>query len=618
MPRHCSAVGCKSRDTKGLRKTGITFHRLPKKGNPRRTSWIINSRRKGPGGKGQWDPQSHFIYFCSKHFTPDSFELSGVSGYRRLKDDAIPTVFEIQPQKRGTAKRCATKRRGRPRNVDKHISVKNSSNNEDSESEEIFNGGRVTQTVAHDIGVKSSEQVKREENQRQPPPQPSSEAVNTAVDDQLAVASSPQPSPRIPSPSCYMRRLPPPPGFYLPKEHNYAQLCPLLWRKHYDKAIDSLEKTLHLLSAARRRENRLRNALLRLRENRLKSTLIRVRDGVKGKEDKGGRFSSWVAQKADLLAEGWNGQALARSTVMLEDEEGFCLYCGRDSEGKKVIGHKEATVGPDDVQGLQVRCRPKGMKEIVKKVNVPKILKDQGSGNTITDVLPIDQQSYYVYYCESVENEDTMQVVTMELQPHQLNTENEAFIDQQNNAETIQQQLAVLQPQTEEIHPQMHTVNGPVQYSSTLHDTSAPFQLQVLQSHPGLLFPEIDTKDNNESEMDKGGGQHFYWVQERTDDHVILMSVPAETSEQSKSENDESVIEAVQHQSVLERFQFRVTEDPLHVKCDSTPLKTTGWGNSQVTHQSNLRHTGVGGDVRERLKEHLEGFELQLSSEFID
>lgn len=602
MPRHCSAVGCKSRDTKGLRKTGITFHRLPKKGNPRRTSWIINSCRKGPGGKGQWDPQSHYIYFCSKHFTPDSFELSGVSGYHRLKDDAIPTLFEIQPHERGTARRCVTKRRGRPRNEDKHISAKNSFNNEDSESQEIFKD------------VKSSEQVKRDENRGQPPPQPSSEDANIAVDDQLAVPFSP-PSPHPPSPSCYMRRLPPPPGFYLRKEHNYAQLCPLLWRRRYDKAIDSLEKTMQLLSAARRRENRLRNTLLRLRENRLKSTLIRVRDGVKGQEGKSGRFSNWVAQKGDLLTESWNGQAQARSNVVVEDEEGFCFYCGRDSEGNKVIGNREAPAGPDDVQGFQVSCRHKGMKEIKKKVSVSKILKDQGSGDTITDVPPIEQQSYYVYYCESAENEDTMQVVTMELEPHQLNAKNEASLDLQGDVVGTIQQLAVLQPQTEEIHPQMHTVHGPVQYSSTLHDHSAPFQLHVLQPHQGLLISEIDTKDKSESEMDKGGGQHFYWVQERTDDHVILMSVPAETTEQSKGENVEGVIEAVQDQTVLERFHLRVTEE--NEKCNSTPLKTTGWGNSQVTHQSNLRHT-VCGDVRERLKEHLEGFELQLSSEFID
>lgn len=465
--------------------------------------------------------------------------------------------------------------------------------------------------MAYDKDVRSSEQVKSNENRGQPPPQPSSEAVNTAVDDHLAVPFSP-PSPRPPSPSCYMRRLPPPPGFYLPKEHNYAQLCPLLWRKRYDKAIDSLEKTLHLLSAARRRENRLRNTLLRLKENRLKSTLIRVRGGVKVQEGKGGRFSSWVAQKGDLN-ESWNAQA--RSKVVMEDEEGFCFYCGRDSEGNKVIGNKEAPAELDDVQGFQVSCRHKGMKEIKKKVSVPKILQDQGSGDTITDVPPIEQQNYYVYYCESAENGDTMQVVTMELEPHQLNAENDASLDLQNNAGTIQQ-LAVLQPLTEEIHPQMHTIHGPVQYSSTLHDSSAPFQLQVLQPHQGLLLPELDTKDKSELGMDKEEEQHFYWVQERIDDHVILMSVPAETTEQSKGENVKGVIEAVQDQTVLERFHLRATEE--NEKCDSNPLKTTGWGNSQVIHQSNLRHTVVSGDVRERLKEHLEGFELQLSSECID
>ncbi|XP_055074929.2 THAP domain-containing protein 7 isoform X1 [Misgurnus anguillicaudatus] len=566
MPRHCSAVGCKSRDTKGLRKSGITFHRLPKKGNPRRTTWIINSCRKGPEGKGQWDPQSGFIYFCSKHFTPDSFELSGVSGYRRLKDDAIPTVFDIQPHERCNAKKGTTKRRGRPRNVDKHISVEDS-NNECSESQEISNSERKMQNVAEDEGVKSFEQDKGDENQEEP----SSKAA--PVEDQPPEASSPQPSPRPPSPSCYMRRLPPPPGFYLAKEHNYAQLCPLVWRKRYDKAIDSLEKTMLLLSATRRRENRLRSALMRLRENRLRSTLSRVRDGMKGKEVRGGRFSSRAVKKAQatkgeragslealeenlnegaaddisLLTDGWNSQSQARSKVMVEDEEGCCFYCGRGSEGNKVFGYKEATVEPNDVQGLPIKCRPK---------EVPNVLKNQCLENTRTDVPPVEQQSYYLYYCESTENEDTMQVVTMELQPHQLNAEDETSLDLQDDGETIQQ-LAVLHSQTE-THPQMHTV--PVQYSTTLHDTSAPFQLQVLQPHQGLFLPELETKDKSESENDQGGGQQFYWVQERTNDHE----------------------------------------------------------NGQVIHQSNLRTTVVAGDVRERLKEHLEVFQLQLSNEFID
>ncbi|XP_051520093.1 THAP domain-containing protein 7 isoform X2 [Myxocyprinus asiaticus] len=638
MPRHCSAVGCKSRDTKEVRKSGISFHRLPKKGNPRRTTWIINSRRKGPEGKGQWDPQSGFIYFCSKHFTPDSFELSGVSGYRRLKDDAIPTIFELQLHERGTAGKCGTKRRGRPQNLDKHISVKNSTNNKASASRELFNSETVVQKVADDEGVRTSEDGKGEKIQGQPSSEAAQTPVETSLDDQPE-PSSPQPSPRPPSPSRFMMRLPPPPGFYLPKEHNYAQLCPLVWRKRYDKAIDSLEKALRLLSAARRRENRLRHALLRLRENRLKNTLFRMRDGVKGKEGRGGRVSSWAAQKGqaakadrggslegleetanegatddiDLLAEGWDGQAQTRSKVTVEEEEGCCFYCGRDPEGNKVMGYKEATVGPDE-------ARPKRTQEVKRKVKVPKILKDQRSDNTRTDVPPVKQQSYYLYYCESAENEDTMQVLTMEVQPHELNSEEEDSLELQDNTETIQQ-LSLLQPQSE-MHPQMNAVSEPIQYTATLQDTSASFQLQhvqVLQPHQGLLLPELATKEKDETEIEQGGGQQFYWVQERADDHILLMPVPAETRERNKVVV-ENVIETVQPQAILERFQVKAIEerDGLNVKCDSKVLAAPGWGNSQITLQANLRPTVVGGDVRERLKEHLEGFQLQLSSEFID
>ncbi|XP_052440640.1 uncharacterized protein LOC127979318 [Carassius gibelio] len=609
MPRHCSAVGCKSRDTKDIRKSGITFHRLPKKGNPRRTAWIINSRRRGPEGKGQWDPQSGFIYFCSKHFTPDSFELSGVSGYRRLKDDAIPTVFDIQPHGGGTAGKCAAKRRGRPRNVDKHIRVKNSSCSEDSETQEIFNN----ETVLPKVAENECEKGEGEDEHAQPSSEAPQTSEETTLDDQPPVPSSP---PRPPSPSCYMRRLPPPPGFYLPKEHNYAQLCPLVWRKRYDKAIDSLEKALRLLSAARRRENRLRHALLRLRENRLRSTLLRTRDGAKGKEARGGRCSSWkgrgpkgergcnlegleesAADEIDLLAEGWTGQAQTKGRVAGEEEEGCCFYCGRDNEGNKVI---VATVGPD-VQGP---LKPKRIQGLKRKA---KVLKEQKSETSRTDVAPVEQQSYYLYYCESAENEDTMQVVTMEL----LSTEEETPLELHSNAEEIQQ-LAVLHPQTE-----MHTAPGPgsVQYSTTLQETSAPFQLQqlqVLQPHQGLLLSDLITKEKSGMEQE----QQFFWVQEGTDDHVLLMPVPAEARE-SNGVEVETVIETVQPRVILERYQSKDTEerDGLAVKCDSSVLTATAWEHGPLTHQSDLRPTA---DVRERLKEHLEGFQLQLSSEFID
>ncbi len=479
------------------------------------------------------------------------------------------------------------------------------------------------------VAENDCEKGEGEDKRAQPPPQSSSEAPQTseetALDDQPHDPSSP---PRPPSPSCYMRRLPPPPGFYLPKEHNYAQLCPLVWRKRYDKAIDSLEKALRLLSAARRRENRLRHALLRLRENRLRSTLFRTRDGAKGQEARGGKFSSWAAQKGqgakvergcnlegleesagdeiDLLAEGWNRQAQTKGKVAGEEEEGCCFYCGRDNEGNKVSGYKEATVGPDEVQGSHTRHKPKRIQEIKRKA---KVLKEQMSETSKTDVAPVEQQSYYLYYCESAENEDTMQVVTMELQPHQLSTEEETSLELHSNAEEIQQ-LTLLHPQTD-----MHTAPGPVQYSTTLQETSAPFQLQqiqLLQPQQGLLLPDLNAKEKSEMEQ----GQQFFWVQEGTDDHVLLMPVSAEAGESNRVDV-ETVIETVQPQVILERYQSKDAEerDGLTGKCDSTVLTATACENGQLTHQSDLRPTA---DVRERLKEHLEGFQLQLSSEFID
>ncbi|XP_061521486.1 THAP domain-containing protein 7 [Phycodurus eques] len=295
MPRHCSAGGCKSHDNRETRNAGITFHKLPKEAS-RRNLWIGNSRRAD-----SWDPQTNFVYFCSKHFTPESFELASCSGIRRLREDAFPTVFDSSSVTQSKWLQKVLKQEDRNGNVSGEQSADKCQTPVDSTVQTSLEAEETNEeqpTASQETPENEGQQSPRDETPSPPPASP----------------------PRAVSPSRYMRRLPPRPGFYLPKEHSYAQLCPLLWRKRYDKAVDYLEKTLRQLHAARRRENRLRGSLLRLRDRQQKMQVTR---------DDSKSAGGFCSQGGDSRGVGELGNAA----------EKYCCYCGRGQTEKFTEEH---------------------------------------------------------------------------------------------------------------------------------------------------------------------------------------------------------------------------------------------------------------------------------------
>lgn len=84
MVHSCAAYNCVERRLNG---SDISFHTFPKNDKLKK-QWIIAIRRKNykPGKSAK---------ICSKHFTPDSFDTSGWSSKRKLKIDAVPSVFNF-------------------------------------------------------------------------------------------------------------------------------------------------------------------------------------------------------------------------------------------------------------------------------------------------------------------------------------------------------------------------------------------------------------------------------------------------------------------------------------------------------------------------------------------
>ncbi|XP_030051253.1 THAP domain-containing protein 7 isoform X1 [Microcaecilia unicolor] len=76
------------------------------------------------------------------------------------------------------------------------------------------------------------------------------------------------PSQRPVSPSAYMLRLPPPPGAYIQSEHSYHVGSALLWKRRAEAALDALDKAQRQLQACKRREHRLRLRIHALQQER--------------------------------------------------------------------------------------------------------------------------------------------------------------------------------------------------------------------------------------------------------------------------------------------------------------------------------------------------------------
>ncbi|XP_075695496.1 THAP domain-containing protein 7 isoform X2 [Rhinoderma darwinii] len=308
MPRHCSALGCTTRDSRQTRDDDISFHRLPRKEDPRRGLWIANCRRTDPSGSGLWDPSSDFVYFCSKHFEKSCFEAVGISGYHRLKEDAVPTIFTPSAKLRRTAKLKAQKKTNVTKVKRKKDFLVNEPSPEsaDPSNNQSFDSGRydnvptpdlvnfhglcpenidipgdaapaegaLATTVDHrmhpeaaleDIEVASVmngplsdlelSQVREEMSLNTQTREPSERADKTA---------------RPVSPSTYMMRIPQPPGAYIQNEHSYHVGNALLWKRRAEAALEALSKVQRQLEACRRREQRLRLRISSLQQEHMR------------------------------------------------------------------------------------------------------------------------------------------------------------------------------------------------------------------------------------------------------------------------------------------------------------------------------------------------------------
>lgn len=86
----CCVLGCNNNSEKGF-----SLRRFPSDAK-RRTLWIIKIGRKN------WKP-SPYSHICEVHFAENMWEKPRINGKRKLKHNAVPTIFPtIQKEKSKT------------------------------------------------------------------------------------------------------------------------------------------------------------------------------------------------------------------------------------------------------------------------------------------------------------------------------------------------------------------------------------------------------------------------------------------------------------------------------------------------------------------------------------
>uniref|UniRef100_A0A8C5JU12 THAP-type domain-containing protein n=1 Tax=Jaculus jaculus TaxID=51337 RepID=A0A8C5JU12_JACJA len=251
MPRPCSAPAAAHGPRAGRATAASPSTDFPKK-----------TARDAACGWPTVSGWPEYIDLCSKHFEENCFELVGVSGYHRLKEGAVPTIFESFSKLHRTTKikghdyicrRCKKRcSQGRgpttPFSLPPPVDVTCFPVEEASAPAALpaSPAGRLEPGLSNSFSDLLSP-LGAQADEAGCSAQPSPERQPSSLE------------PRPVSPSAYMLRLPPPAGAYIQNEHSYLRA---------EAALDALDKAQRQLRACKRRGQRLRLRLTKLQQKR--------------------------------------------------------------------------------------------------------------------------------------------------------------------------------------------------------------------------------------------------------------------------------------------------------------------------------------------------------------